>query len=79
MSCMYFDLTLEPIWLTLVCSPSNRVAAAKRKLLLVNDNQVKSFTARKVVCKKCSTSVDLEGEGDYNLTAWEAHKDQCTK
>ncbi|KAF8202297.1 hypothetical protein BJ912DRAFT_944412 [Pholiota molesta] len=59
--------------------PSNRVAAAKRKLLLVNDNQVKSFTARKVVCKKCSTSVDLKGEGDYNLTAWEAHKDQCTK
>ncbi|KAF9477607.1 hypothetical protein BDN70DRAFT_934103 [Pholiota conissans] len=59
--------------------PSNRVAAAKRKLLLVNDNQVKSFSTRKVVCKNCNIAIALEGEGDYNLISWEEHKSQCTK
>ncbi|KAF8159491.1 hypothetical protein B0H34DRAFT_405990 [Crassisporium funariophilum] len=59
--------------------PSNRVAAAKRKLLVVNDSQAKSFDARKIECAFCGTNVTLEGEGDYDLTCWEKHKSRCTR
>jgi len=59
--------------------PSNRVAAARRKLLVVNDPQVKSFDARRIECTFCSANVALQGEGDYNLTNWDEHKTQCTK
>ncbi|KAH9479408.1 hypothetical protein JR316_0007998 [Psilocybe cubensis] len=59
--------------------PSNRVAAAKRKLLIVNDKQVKSFTPHKIDCAFCGGTVPLEGEGDFNLTCWDEHKEKCTK
>ncbi|PPQ67874.1 hypothetical protein CVT25_010313 [Psilocybe cyanescens] len=59
--------------------PSNRVAAAKRKLLVVNDKQVKSFTPRRIDCAFCGIAVPLEGEGDFNLTCWDEHKRKCTK
>ncbi|KDR80689.1 hypothetical protein GALMADRAFT_241078 [Galerina marginata CBS 339.88] len=59
--------------------PSNRVAAAKRKLLVVNDKQVKSFMPRKIECGFCGVTVQLEGEGDFNLTKWDEHKLNCTK
>jgi len=59
--------------------PSNRVAAAKRKLLVVNDPQAKSFDARRIQCAFCSANVALQGEGDYNLTNWDEHKAQCTE
>ncbi|KAF9563087.1 hypothetical protein CPC08DRAFT_633248, partial [Agrocybe pediades] len=66
-----------------ICSdaiPSNRVAAAKRKLLIVNDKQVKSFTSRKIICAVCGATVQLEGDGDYNLTNWDDHKiNHCVK
>jgi hypothetical protein len=57
--------------------PSNRVASAKRRLLLVNDPQARSFDARNIQCAHCSASVKLEGEGDYNLTQWDEHKLAC--
>jgi len=59
--------------------PSHRVAAAKRKLLVVNDPQAKSFNARNIHCTFCSANVTLQGEGDYNLTNWDEHKAQCTE
>jgi len=66
-----------------ICSlfdrPSNRVAAAKRKLLVVNDPQAKSFDARRIECTFCGVNVALQGEGDFNLTSWDEHKSQCTR
>ncbi|KAF8817401.1 hypothetical protein BYT27DRAFT_7247288 [Phlegmacium glaucopus] len=59
--------------------PSNRVAAAKRKLLVVNDPQAKSFDARRIECTFCGMNVVLQGEGDFNLTSWDEHKAQCTR
>lgn len=59
--------------------PSNRVAAAKRQLLVVNDPQAKSFDARRIECTFCGTNISLQGEGDFNLTKWDEHKTQCTK
>jgi len=59
--------------------PSHRVAAAKRRLLVVNDPQAKSFNARSIQCTFCSANVTLQGEGDYNLTNWDEHKAQCTE
>jgi len=59
--------------------PSNRVAAAKRKLLVVNDPQAKSFDARRIECALCGMNVVLSGEGDFNLTSWDQHKMQCTR
>jgi hypothetical protein len=59
--------------------PSHRVAAAKRKLLVVNDPQAKSFNARSIQCTFCRVNVTLQGEGDYNLTNWDEHKAQCTE
>ncbi|PPQ64226.1 hypothetical protein CVT24_008602 [Panaeolus cyanescens] len=59
--------------------PSNRVAAAKRKLLIVNDAQAKSFTPKSIECALCGTCVALEGEGDFNLTKWDEHKSGCKK
>lgn len=54
--------------------PSGRVAAAERKLRIVNDSQAKSFDPKNVECALCEVNVNLQGEGDYNLTSWEAHK-----
>ena len=62
-----------------VLRPSNRVAAAKRKLIVVNDPQAKSYDARKIECGFCGVAVTLEGEGDFNLTRWDEHKSSCTK
>lgn len=58
-------------------SPSSRVATAERKLKLVNDASAKKFTTTSVVCKQCQATVTLEGEGAYNLTSWEKHKQTC--
>lgn len=65
----------------LICSyrPSSRVAAAERKLRLVNDPQAKSFRAHDVECAVCGVRVDLKGDGHYNLTSWEEHKERCEK
>jgi hypothetical protein len=43
----------------------------------VNDPQVKKHTPRKVVCAACDANVKLEGDGEYNLAAWDAHKASC--
>ncbi|KAG5647861.1 hypothetical protein DXG03_007785 [Asterophora parasitica] len=59
--------------------PSTRVATATRKLKLVNDSQVKSFTAREVVCYFCDKTIALNGEGEYNGANWEEHKTTCTR
>ena len=48
-----------------------------RKLQLVNDSQVKSFTAEAVVCDVCKLPVVLQGDGDYNLVKWHEHKLAC--
>lgn len=55
-------------------SPSSRVATAQRKLKIVNDANVKAFTARSVECKLCDATIELEGGSDYDLTKWEEHK-----
>ncbi|KAG6888851.1 hypothetical protein C0992_007347, partial [Termitomyces sp. T32_za158] len=65
--------------------PSDRVAAATRKLQLVNDSQVKSFTEHEVVCVYCGTTVTKTSnggnkyQGEYHLLAWTEHKSNCTK
>jgi len=59
--------------------PSNRVAAAKRKLLIVNDSQAKTFDACRIECAFCGMNVVLRGEGDFNLTSWDEHRVQCTR
>lgn len=62
-----------------MCSrPSDRVASAERKLKLVNDSQVKSFTEHEVVCHDCGEKVQLIGSGNYNLTKWDEHKLVCS-
>ncbi|KAG5342490.1 hypothetical protein C0989_001554 [Termitomyces sp. Mn162] len=65
--------------------PSDRVAAATRKLRLVNDSQVKSFTECEVVCVYCGSTVISNNEngegkyqGEYSLLAWTEHKVTCT-
>jgi hypothetical protein len=58
--------------------PSGRVATMNRRLQLVNDSQVKSFTAEAVVCDICKLPVVLQGDGDYNLVRWHEHKLTCT-
>ncbi|KNZ75133.1 Peroxisomal targeting signal 2 receptor [Termitomyces sp. J132] len=72
---------------TLTCQhqPSDRVAAATRKLRLVNDSQVKSFTECEVVCVYCGSTVISNNEngegkyqGEYSLLAWTEHKVTCT-
>lgn len=59
--------------------PSDRVAAAKRKLRVVNDTQVKSFSARWIECGFCGITVQLVGDGEFNLTSWDEHKSDCTR
>ena len=78
MLCAFAQFTALFIY-SFIDRPSNRVAAAKRKLLVVNDPQVKSFDTRRIQCTFCSANVALQGEGDYNLTNWDEHKAQCTK
>ncbi|KAI0033914.1 hypothetical protein K488DRAFT_84462 [Vararia minispora EC-137] len=58
--------------------PSSRVATAERKMKLVNDNLVKSFTTRSIECVHCNETIGLEGEGDYDLKNWETHKVLCS-
>ena len=48
-----------------------------RRLQLLNDSQVKSFTAEAVVCDLCKLPVVLQGDGDYNLVKWHEHKLTC--
>lgn len=57
--------------------PSGRTAVMSRRNQLVNDPQVKSFTTEAVVCNACDLPVVLQGDGDYNLVAWEEHKLGC--
>jgi len=67
---------------TLACDaavPSKRVATATRKLQLVNDPQVKSFTSHKVVCSLCDAVIISNGEDDYNIIIWEEHKTTCAR
>jgi len=59
--------------------PSSRVAAAKRRLLLVNDSQAGTFDSRNVGCSLCGVNIVLEGEGDFSLTKWNEHKSSCIK
>ena len=55
------------------------MAAAKRRLLLVNDSQVAAFDSKIVRCTLCGVNVVLEGDGDFNLTKWNGHKSTCIK
>jgi len=57
--------------------PSGRVATLNRKMQLVSDSQVKSFTTEAVVCDVCCLPVVLQGDGDYNLVKWHDHKLTC--
>ena len=57
--------------------PSSRVAAAERKLRLVNDAQAKTFDIRCVECSQCDRKIVLEGDGDYNIAKWDEHKAEC--
>ncbi|KAG6850650.1 hypothetical protein H0H93_010378 [Arthromyces matolae] len=61
--------------------PSDRVAAATRKLRLVNDSQVKSFTDQNVLCAYCDTTIvsgEMKNQGQHDLDAWTEHKTICT-
>lgn len=49
-----------------------------RKMQLVNDPQIKSFTTEAVVCSVCSFPVVLQGDGDYSLVKWHEHKLNCS-
>ena len=60
-------------------SPSSRVATAERKLKLVNDASAKSFSATSVRCGHCDATIELDSEGDYNLSKWEEHKASCPR
>lgn len=60
-----------------IFSPSSRVATAERKIVLLNDPQVKVFAPGHVQCGSCKTVVILEGEVDYELTKWTEHKEKC--
>ena len=60
-------------------SPSSRVATAERKLRLVNDASAKSFSATSVQCGHCDATIELDSEGDYNLSKWEEHKANCPR
>jgi hypothetical protein len=57
--------------------PSSRVSMAARKVELVNDPQVKSFSVSHVQCASCDISVDLNKEIAYDLAKWEEHKAKC--
>ena len=60
-----------------IFSPSSRVATAERKIVLLNDPQVKAFSPSEVQCCSCKTAVALEGEVDFDLTRWIEHKEKC--
>lgn len=79
MLCAVTQFTVFLFIYAFIDRPSNRVSAAKRKLLVVNDPQAKSFDPHRIQCTFCSTNVALQGEGDYNLTNWNEHKAQCTE
>jgi hypothetical protein len=59
--------------------PSTRVATATRKLQLVNDPQIKSFTTHAVVCSFCDESVASDSKEDYSIVDWELHKGTCKR
>ena len=65
------------LYLTPSRRPSGRVATLNRKQQLVDDSQVKTFTADAVVCDVCNLPVVLQGDGDYNLAKWHDHKLAC--
>ncbi|KAH0836734.1 hypothetical protein J3R83DRAFT_8469 [Lanmaoa asiatica] len=58
-------------------SPGSRVATAERKIILLNDPQVKACWPGQVECGTCKSVVALEGEVDYDLTKWTGHKEKC--
>ncbi|TFK91462.1 hypothetical protein K466DRAFT_643926 [Polyporus arcularius HHB13444] len=58
--------------------PGSKVAAAQRKLTLVNDPQAHSFSNESVECNVCKQTVDLGRQLDYDLTRWEEHKLICS-
>lgn len=58
-------------------SPGSRVATAERKIVLLNDPQVKACSPGHVECGTCKSVVALEGEVDYELTKWTEHKEKC--
>ncbi len=79
MPCMLSNLGFDMIRLRFHAVPVIELLLRNGKLLLVNDRQAKTFTTNSVDCNNCGVSVALVGEGDFNLTAWDAHKGQCTK
>lgn len=60
-----------------ILGPNGRVAIAERKIVLLNDPQVKAFSTANVHCGTCKTIVSLEGEVDYDLSKWIEHKQKC--
>lgn len=58
-------------------SPGSRVATAERKIVLLNDPQVRACSPAHVKCGTCKSVVALEGEVDYDLTKWTEHKEKC--
>ena len=57
--------------------PSDRVREAERKLQLVNDSQVKDFTAKRVTCLRCQENIPLHSSIPYQLDNWQSHKQKC--
>ncbi|KAG9313094.1 hypothetical protein JVU11DRAFT_6539 [Chiua virens] len=58
-------------------SPRSRVATTERKMVLLNDPQVKVCSPEHVVCGTCKAVVALEGEVEYDLAKWIEHKENC--
>jgi hypothetical protein len=78
--CMFISFTRSKVVAyRILSSPSNRVATATRKLQIVNDPLAKSFGPTHVDCSLCNEKITLMGEGMYNLTDWEAHKESCPR
>ncbi|TFK29681.1 hypothetical protein FA15DRAFT_663846 [Coprinopsis marcescibilis] len=58
-------------------TPSDRILTAERKLAIINDPQVKSFDSTSIECSKCDQKIVGTSGKEYDLEAWESHKEQC--
>lgn len=59
--------------------PGHRVAAAERRIQVVNDPQAKEVTADEVTCKRCDQRIALTDGKDFDESKWEQHKAECTE
>lgn len=59
--------------------PGHRVAAAERRIQVVNDPQAKEVTTDEVTCKHCDQRIALTDGKDFDESKWEQHKAECTE